>query len=128
MINLRRTVATVATAGLVAAPLAMLAAPANADADREWRHAGAKHEFDVEKDDGRFEVEYSLDDAKPGSKWRVVIRHDGKIIHKRVHRADSDGEFDVDKNRRNTKGKDVFKVTVKKVGAKKATSRKITRR
>lgn len=129
MTNIRRTIAAVATAGLLATPLAVLAAsPASADADREWRWAGAKHEFDVEKDDGRFEIDYDLDNAKPGSKWRVVIRHDGKVIHKKRHRADDDGGFDIEKSRRNTSGKDVFKVTVKKVGKSGSTTRKIVRR
>lgn len=129
MITLRRTLATVATAGLLATPLAVLAAaPASADADREWRYAGAKLEFDVEKDDGRFEVDFDIDNAKPGSTWRVVIRHDGKVIHKRTHRADREGDVDIDKVRPNTKGKDVFKVKVTKVGKKKATKRTIVRR
>lgn len=104
------------------------ASPASADADREFRYAGAHHEFDVEKDDGRFEVSFEIDDAKRGSKWRVVIRHDGKVIHKKVHRADSDGEVEIDKDRRNTKGKDIFKVKVKKVGKKAAATRTIVRR
>ncbi|KRF17626.1 hypothetical protein ASG90_04440 [Nocardioides sp. Soil797] len=129
MLNLRRTAATIGAAALLATPLAMLgASPASADADREFRYAGAEHEFDVEKDNGRFKVEFDIDDAKRGSKWRVVIRHDGKVIHKRVHRADSDGDVEINKNRPDTKGKDVFKVKVKKVGAKKAATRTIVRR
>lgn len=129
MITARRTIATVATAGLLATPVALLAtSAANADTDREFRYAGAKHEFDVEKDDGRFEVSYDVDNATPGSKWRIVLRHDGKVIHKKVHRADREGEIEIDKNRPNTRGKDVFKVKVKKVGADRYVTRTITRR
>ena len=117
--NTRKTIATVGATALLATPLSMIASPAHADGpekDREFRVAGAEVDFKVEKDDGRFEIEVDIDDAKPGSKWRVVLKHDGRLIHKKVHRADSDGEIEIDKNRRNTKGADTFKVRVKKIG------------
>ncbi|NHC21647.1 hypothetical protein G6553_00480 [Nocardioides sp. IC4_145] len=118
MTHARTVTAALAAASLIAAPLA-LAAPAHADGpekEREFRVAGADVDFSVEKDDGRFEIDVDIDDARPGSKWRVVLRHDGKRFHNKVHRADSDGDIDIDKRRRDTKGADVFKVTVKKVG------------
>jgi hypothetical protein len=128
MLNLRRTTATLGAAALVAAPLTLMtAAPASA-AEREFRVAGADVDFEVEKDDGRFEVEVDIDDAKPGSRWRVVLWQDGKRYHKRVHTADRDGDVEIDKNRRNTAGKDVFKVKVKKIGGPKAKTRVITLR
>ncbi len=128
MLNLRRTTATIASAALVAAPLTLMgAAPASA-AERDFRYAGAEVDFEVEKDDGRFEVEVDVDDAKPGTRWRVVLRHDGKKFHNRVHRADREGDVEIDKNRRNTAGKDVFKVKVKKVGTKRAATRNIKMR
>lgn len=122
MTTLRRTTATAAAGALLATPLALLTATsAHADAskERDFRVAGAKVDFSVEKDDGRFEVDVDIDDAKPGSKWRVVLRHDGKRVHNRVHRADSDGDVDIDRKRPNTAGKDTFKVVVKKVGGPK---------
>lgn len=122
MTNLRRTTATLAAGTLLAAPVSLVgAAPASAgpEQDREFRVGGAEVEFEVEKDDGRFEIEVDIDDAKPGSKWRVVLRHDGKRFHKRTHRADGDGEVEIDRKRGNTRGKDVFKVVVKKVGGPK---------
>ena len=124
-----RRIATTLGAAVAAVSLVigMSTVPASA-ADREFRHAGAEVEFDVEKDDGRFEVEVEVDDAKPKSRWRVVLRHDGKRYHHRIHRADSDGEIEIEKNRRNTRGKDVFKLRIKKVGAKKAAVRTIRRR
>jgi hypothetical protein len=102
-----------------------LAAPANADGpekETEFRVAGAEVDFSVEKDDGRFEVEVDVDDARPGSKWRVVLWHDGRRYHNKVHRADDDGDIEIDKKRRDTKGKDTFKVKVKKVGGAAKTS------
>ena len=51
-----------------------------------------------------------------GSEWRVTIRHDGKVATSRVLRADDEGELDLDTFRRNTAGKDVFKLTVTPAG------------
>ena len=119
MTTVRKTIAAVGTAALLATPLSMIAGPAQADGpekDKEFRVAGAEVDFSVEKDNGRFEVEVDIDDAKPGSKWRVVLRHDGRRFHNKVHRANGDGDVGVDKNRRNTNGTDNFKVRVKKVG------------
>jgi hypothetical protein len=128
MLTPRRTIAALGAATLLAAPMTVLtAAPASA-ADREFRYAGAEVEFDVEKDDGRFEIEVDIDDAKPGSRWRVVLRHNGNVYHKRVHRADSDGEVEIDKERRDTPGRDVFKLRVKRIGADKAAASVIRRR
>jgi hypothetical protein len=116
MPNMRRTTATIGAAALVATPLTLLtAAPASA-AEKEFGIGGADIHFEVEKDDGRFEVELDIDDARPGSRWRVTLWHDGQRFHRKVHRADDDGEVEIDKDRRNTRGKDVFKVRVKKVG------------
>ena len=126
MLNLRRTTAALGTVALVATPLA-IAAPASA-AEREFRYAGAEVDFSVEKDDGRFEVEVDLDDARRGQKFRVVLRHDGKTFHKRVHTVDREGDIEIEKNRRNTAGKDVFKLKLKKIGGPKAVTRTITLR
>lgn len=122
MSTLRRTVATVATTALVASPLAVLtAAPAHADGkERHFRVGGADVDFEVEKDDGRFEVDVDVDDARPGTRYRIVLRHNGKRFYKRVHRADRDGDVaDFDGKRRNTRGKDNFKIVVKKINGPK---------
>ncbi|WP_148573668.1 hypothetical protein [Nocardioides caldifontis] len=117
MSKTRTTTAALGAAALVATTLGMTAGPAAADGkDREFRIGGAQVDFSVEKDDGRFEVDVDIDDARPGSKWRVVLWHDGKRFHKKVHRADREGDVDIDKRRSNTKGKDTFKVKVEKIG------------
>jgi hypothetical protein len=128
MMDLRRTTATLGAAALIATPLTVMTTAPAAAADREFRYAGAEVEFDVEKDDGRFEIEVDIDDAKPGSRWRVVLWHNGNRYHKRIHRADSDGEIEIEKKRRDTRGKDVFKLRVKKIGANKAATRVIRKR
>ncbi len=120
IMNLRRTTATVAAAGLLATPIA-LASPAAAT-DKDFRVGGADVDFSVEKDDGRFEVDVDIDDAKPGTRWRITLWHDGQRFFKDTRRAGSDGDVaDVERNRPNTRGKDVFKVKVKRVGGESKT-------
>ena len=129
MSKLRRTTATVGAAALLAAPLAIVGASPASAADREFKYAGADVEFDVDRDDGRYEVEVELDDVKkPNARYRIVLRQNGKVFHKKVHRAGGDREISIEKNRPNTRGKDVFKLRIKKIGAKKAAVRTIRRR
>lgn len=89
--------------------------PARATA-AQVRRACAQVDFTVSREDCRFEIDVDIDDAKPSRMWRVVIEHDGKRIHNRVHRANGEGDVDIEKIRRNTNGADVFKVRVKRVG------------
>lgn len=124
---LRRTAAALGTTALVATPLTMMTASPAAAADREFSYAGASVEYDVEKDDGRFEVEVDVDDAKPGTRWVITLWHDGNRYYHRTRTADSDGDIEVQRSRANTKGKDVFKMRIKKVGGPAAQTRTITR-
>lgn len=119
MTHLRKSTATLGATVLLAATLSLVAGPAHADGpekDREFGVSGAEVDFSVSKDDGRFEVDVDIDDAHPGSTWRVVLWHDGKRFHGRVHRADGDGDIEIEKTRRDTGGADTFKLRVKKVG------------
>jgi len=119
MSRFRKSTAAVGAAALLAAPVSMIASPAHADGpgkQKEFRVAGAEVDFSVERDDGRFEVDVDIDDARPGSRWRVVLKHDGNRFHNNVHRADGEGDIDIDKNRQNTRGADKFTVKVKKIG------------
>lgn len=123
MTAMRRTTAALGTTALLTS-LGLVAGPAHADGpekDREFRVAGAEVDFSVSKDDGRFEVDVDIDDAAPGSRWRVVLWHDGRRYHDKVHRADGDGDVEIDKDRRDTRGADTFKVRVKLVGGAGAT-------
>lgn len=122
MTNIRRVTAAVAGGALIASPLTLLIASPASAADREFRIGGAEVDFSVEKDDGRFEVDFDLDDARPGSKWRVILKHDGKTYYNQVRRADGEGDIEIERDRPNTAGRDVFKVTVKKIGGGKKSA------
>jgi hypothetical protein len=107
--------------------VSLTAAPAYA-ADKSKRCDGARMELSVEKDDGRFEVEADIDNANPGSRWRIVLKHDGKRYFRDVRRADGEGDISIDRTRRNTAGEDVFRMRVNKVGTSGGCSLKIVRR
>ena len=118
----RRGAATVVATSMVAGSLALLGATPAQAAEREFRYAGAEVDFEVDKDDGRFEVEVDIDDARPGEKFRIVLWQNGQRFHKKVHTVDRDGEIEIDKERRDTKGRDVFKLKIKKIGGPKAVT------
>ncbi len=81
---------------------------------------GAAHvELSVERERRGFEVDGDVDDARPGSRWRVIIRHDGKKVLSRTKTADAEGDVDVDLWRPNTAGDDVFRLRVKNLSTDK---------
>ena len=105
----------------------LVAAPASADVERRGTCAGATFELNVDRERGGFEVDADIDNARPGSEWRVAIRHDGRLATSRVLRADGEGELDLDTFRRNTAGKDTFGLAVTPAGGS-ACSVKVTLR
>jgi len=54
-----------------------------------------------------------------------VLKHDGNTFFNNTRRADDDGDISVDRDRRNTAGRDVFRIEVKRVGSDIACSRTI---
>lgn len=106
------TTALLATAGGAVA----VAAPASADVERRGTCAGATFELNVDRERGGWDVDADLQGARAGSEWKVVLRHDGAVAASRTLRADDEGELDLDAFRRDTAGKDVFKLTVKPAG------------
>lgn len=123
--NAKRTTALI-TAGVVSAvPLSVvLAGAANADGIEKERHgtvAGARYEFNVEKERRGYDVDVDLDGIRKASSWKVVVKHDGKTILKQTKRAhrDDDGGYEVDfrdVRSGDTPGSDTFKMKVSKVG------------
>ena len=87
-------IAAAATAAVGAT--ALVAAPAHADVERRGTCAGATYELSVDRERGGFEVDADLDNATPGSTWRVAIQHDGTVVTSTVRTADREGEIDVD--------------------------------
>ena len=115
--------AIVAAGALFATPLVTaVAAPGDDEITKRGKCRGGTYEFEVERDDGGFDVEIDLDDLRPGSRWVIVLRHDGKRVTRVVRTADSDGEIEVDRHRPNTRGADKFRFRAKPVSAKAGCS------
>lgn len=120
--------AMVGTGALLAVPTAVLvSAPAHADVERHGACGGGHYEFSVDREAGGFEVSLDLDYVRPGSRWQVVLRHDGKRYFKKTLRADNEGDLDVERWRTNTTGNDTFKFRAKRVGGPASCTRIITR-
>lgn len=117
------TAALIATAGTTV----LVAAPAHADVEKRGTCAGATFELNVDRERGGYEVDADIDRAQVGSEWKVAIRHNGTLTTTRVLRADDEGELDLDTFRRNTAGKDTFRLTVTPAGGS-ACSVKLTLR
>ena len=107
---------TTLVATAAAGTIVLVAGPASADVERRGTCAGATYELTVDRERGGYEVDADIDRARVGSEWRVTVRHDGKVATSRILRADDEGELDLDAWRRNTAGKDVFKLTVTPAG------------
>lgn len=86
---------------------------ADDDTEKTVACGSAQVELDVDKEAGGFEVDGDVDNAKPGSTWKVVLRHDGTQVLARTLKADVEGDLDVDTVRPNTAGSDVFTFRVK---------------
>jgi hypothetical protein len=112
---MNRTTALIAAGALVAAPLTtvLAASPASADTSKRGVCGQGTYEFQVDREDredgGGFEVSADLDRLAPGSSWTVVVKHDGKRASKVTRTADREGEIDIDVNRPDTSGSDVFR-------------------
>lgn len=107
--------ALVATA--VAGTSVLLAAPAQADTERNGTCAGATYQLSVDRERGGYDVDADVENADAFSEWTVAIRHNGKVAVSRTLTADDEGELDLDTFRKNTRGKDSFKLTVTPAGS-----------
>jgi hypothetical protein len=99
-----------------------LAGPFARGADELERTAqcGRAHvELSVDRESSGFEVDGDVDDARAGSRWKVVIRHDGDKVLARTLTADREGDLDVETRRPDTAGDDVFKLRVKNLASDK---------
>ena len=119
---MKKTVTALALTAAAGATV-LVATPAHADVERRGTCAGAAYELSVDRERGGFEVDADIDNARVGSEWRVTLRHDGKVTTSRVLRADDEGELDLDAWRRNTAGKDVFRLTVTPAGGSSCSAR-----
>jgi hypothetical protein len=123
---LKRTTALIAGGALLAVPATMVAAPAHADVERSGACGAGRYELSVDRERGGWEVNADLDRVAPGSRWKIVLKHDDKTFYSRVRTADREGDIDVERFRRDTAGKDSFRLVAKRVKGKAGCARTIT--
>jgi hypothetical protein len=123
---LTRTSALIGAGTLVALPLTLVAAPAQADVERHGACGNGRYELSVDREAGRWEVSVDIDGVRAGSKWKVVLRHDGDRFAKRTVRADREGDVDFERFHRNTAGSDTFKFRASRVNGATSCSGTVT--
>lgn len=125
---MKRTTALTVVTALVAAPASLLvsAGPASADVDRTGACGPGRYELSVDREDGGYDVSVDLDRLAPGSKWRVVVRHEGRTVADVVRTAERDGDVDVERSVRGTRGTETFSFTAKRVGTRTSCGTTVT--
>lgn len=117
-----RATALLSATALVAIPASLLvASPAHADVTKSGACGEGRYELSVDRERGGWEVDADLDNVTPGSKWKIVLKHDGKTYFSGVRTADYEGDLDVDRYRKNTAGKDKFVFKATRVGGSSTT-------
>ncbi len=117
MKNARRTSALLACAMLAGPAAVLVASPASADVERTVTCGAGVGDLSVDREGRLNEVSLDIDNVAPGSRWKVVIRKDGKRLAKVVRAADREGDVDVDRVVRNTKGTDRFAFRATRIGS-----------
>lgn len=126
----KRSVAMVAAVALGGSGFAVMSTGAAAAAESGKSKAcdGGRISLDVDRENGRFEVEGDLDDVTPRARWRVTLKHDGKVVARATKRSDREGDLDAfEKRRPNTKGKDRFVFRAKRLSSGPSCAITVTR-
>ena len=110
-----RTLATLGLAALVATILLVAAAPATAKDDKDVIRSGScsgatDWKLNLDRDDGRIEAEFEVDQDRSGQRWRVVLKRDGNRVFRGVRTTHGpSGSFEVERKIRNPAGPDGIK-------------------
>lgn len=126
----RRTVGIAgATLLLIAGVPLAFAVTASADTERRGSCGGsAWFDYEVEKDDGRFEVNFEVNSNRQGQQWQLRLFHDGSRYYSGVHTTDYEGEVDIDWDRPDTSGNDSFRARARNLSSGEVCSVTIVQR
>lgn len=58
---------------------------------------GAKSKLKASPENGKIEVEYELDNARPGERWRIVIKSGNRVILRTARRVNGAQEINLRK-------------------------------
>jgi hypothetical protein len=116
MALMRSKVVVLAAGGVMVLGSAVCVPTAASAAEVDRETAGrcsdtSRWELDLEKGQGRIEVDVEVDSRQAGERWSVSLRHNDKRFYKGVRVTDSDGEWDVDRVVTNRQGRDKLSFT-----------------
>lgn len=103
----RALLASVALSGLLLAT----ASPVSADVDKVGTghcSGAATWRLEVDRDEGRLDVELDIRTTHAGKTWRVRMRQDGDRFYSRLRTTDHEGDIEVDRDRPDRAGTDTF--------------------
>jgi hypothetical protein len=111
---MKRTAALLATSAVAATGLGITgasAAQADVDIEREKSKRCSGSSFatlSLEKEFGRIDADFEIENATPGRSWNVRIKHHGKTVLRTSRVADYEGDIDVTQQVGDRSGKDRF--------------------
>jgi hypothetical protein len=111
---MKRTAALLATSAVAVTGFGIAgasAAQADMDIEREKskRCSGASFAtLSLEKEFGRIDADFEIENATPGRSWNVRIKHNGNTVLRTSRVADYEGDLDVMQQVRDRAGKDRF--------------------
>jgi len=117
--TIRRRVATFATAGAVAATVAVAGPALASRAGTPGLHYGKCTGHGIvalnlqNSDPGYLESGFEVDGMRPGGLWSVLLTHDGAVYYRGTAKVLADGSFSIDKVVRNLAGVDRFAGTAR---------------
>jgi hypothetical protein len=107
---LRRIVLTAGALTIVAGATLATAGPTSAVEVEREKHGvctnNSRWELQLERENGRIEIDLEVDTPKAGKTWTVKLRHDGVLFTKVTRVTDAEGEFEVDRLRNDHPGED----------------------
>lgn len=122
---MKKRIALAATAltgtALLAAPAAAGAAPMPTGVERErlgWCSSSSIWDLNLEKEHGLIDIDLDLETRTAGQAWKVQITHEGRVVFNKVRSTDRDGELEISRIVKNTRGKDkvTFRATNRSTG------------
>jgi len=109
---MNKTAALLAASAVAVSGFAIATNPAQADGIENEKtkrcSAGSFAQLSLEKEFGRIDVDFDIENASPRGVWMVRVKHNGKRILKTQRVADYEGELDVSANVKDKAGKDRF--------------------
>ncbi len=107
-----RTLVALGITAIAATSSLVAAMPAAAASDKEVSRVGScsgatDWKLELDRDDGKIETEFEVDQNRNGERWRVVLKRDGNRFFRGIRTTHGpSGSFEVERKPRNRPGAD----------------------